>query len=154
MSLGSSTRAETHTLLKTITPVESIVARYYYKENKVLIPNKDFFQGNMAYEGGYVFEPTPGLYNWVMAMDFASLYPSVQRQFNISPETFKGIDFERDLKEGEIRLPNGAIFDNSKDSVFRKYLKDFYFGRKASKKKQFQADTDIYNLESLLKEQS
>ncbi len=86
-----------------------------------------------------------------MAMDFASLYPSVQQQFNISPESFRGVDYERKLEPGEIRLPNGAIFDNSKDSIFRKYLRDFYNKRKQSKKMQLKVDTEISKLEKYLK---
>ena len=150
MSIGNSTKAELNSLLKTIAPVESIITRYYYNEHLVIIPKRDFNEKDLAYEGGFVFEPVPGLYKWVMAMDFASLYPSVQQQFNISPESFKGIDFERELKSDEIRLPNGAIFDNSKDSIFRKYLKDFYNNRKKSKNIQLQIDEEITKLERLL----
>jgi DNA polymerase elongation subunit (family B) len=151
ISIGNSTKAELHTLLKTITPVESIITRYYVQDNMIIIPKASFNETDLAYEGGYVFEPIPGLYKWVMAMDFASLYPSVQQQFNISPETFRGIDYERPLKDGEIRLTNGAIFDNSTDSVFRKYLRDFYQKRKSSKKLQLQVDSEMAELGRLIK---
>ena len=150
--LGNSTKAEAHTLLGTIQPVENIIARYYLEDNMVLIPDGKL-NNSEAYDGGFVFEPTPGLYKWVLAMDFASLYPSVQRQFNISPETFRGIDFERELLDGEIRLPNGAIFDNSKDSVFRKYLRDFYQKRKDSKKIKLAIEQEIFKLKQILNDE-
>lgn len=151
IEIGNSTHAEMHTLLKTITPVESIITRYYYNEKKVILPKETNGNQDMAYEGGYVFDPIPGLYKWTLAMDFSSLYPTVQRQFNISPETYKGIDFERTLSPTEIRLPNGAIFENGYDSVFRKYLSDFFGRRKKSKQTQLQIESEISELEKYLK---
>lgn len=38
-------------------------------------------------EGAFVFEPKAGLHEGVCAVDFAALYPSIIRTFNISPET-------------------------------------------------------------------
>ncbi len=35
------------------------------------------------YNGGFVFEPKPGLYDAVVCLDFASLYPSIMRAYNI-----------------------------------------------------------------------
>lgn len=39
------------------------------------------------YEGAYVFPPEVGMHRNVAAFDFKSLYPSMVRAFNISPET-------------------------------------------------------------------
>lgn len=38
-------------------------------------------------KGGLVFLPEPGIYGEVAELDFASLYPAIMAQFNISPET-------------------------------------------------------------------
>lgn len=35
--------------------------------------------------GGFVMESTPGLYDWVLVLDFKSLYPSIIRTFKIDP---------------------------------------------------------------------
>jgi len=44
-----------------------------------------------AYEGAYVFEPIPGVYDGGIAcVDFNSLYPSSIRVMNLSPETYVG----------------------------------------------------------------
>lgn len=44
-----------------------------------------------AYEGAYVFEPIPGVYDGGIAcVDFNSLYPSSIRAMNLSPETYVG----------------------------------------------------------------
>ncbi len=40
-------------------------------------------------KGGLTFQPEPGLYENVLELDFASLYPSLMVKFNLSPETVK-----------------------------------------------------------------
>jgi DNA polymerase-2 len=35
--------------------------------------------------GGFVMDSTPGLYDWVLVLDFKSLYPSIIRTFKIDP---------------------------------------------------------------------
>ncbi|MEM4755985.1 MAG: DNA polymerase II [Candidatus Woesearchaeota archaeon] len=48
--------------------------------------------------GGYVMEPKPGIYQYVMVCDFKSLYPSIIRTFNIDPLTFVGINQNPELE--------------------------------------------------------
>lgn len=38
--------------------------------------------------GGYVFPQLPGLYEWVLLVDFQGLYPAIMRRFNISNDTY------------------------------------------------------------------
>jgi len=40
-----------------------------------------------ADRGGFTFAPDPGLYEDVVEVDFASLYPSIMCEYNVSPET-------------------------------------------------------------------
>jgi DNA polymerase elongation subunit (family B) len=40
-----------------------------------------------SYAGGYIKEPIPGLYEWIIDLDFTSLYPSIIRSLNIGIET-------------------------------------------------------------------
>jgi DNA polymerase elongation subunit (family B) len=42
-----------------------------------------------TYEGGFVFEPKPGLYNDLVVFDYRSLYPTIISSHNISPGTLK-----------------------------------------------------------------
>jgi DNA polymerase elongation subunit (family B) len=53
------------------------------------------------YAGGYLKEPIPGLYEWVIDLDFTSLYPSIIRSLNIGIETLLG------------RIVNGGKYDNN-----------------------------------------
>lgn len=66
--------------------------------------------GGLASPGGYVMSSHPGLYDYVLVLDFKSLYPSIIRTFKIDPmglaeglkdpdhsiEGFKGACFSRD----------------------------------------------------------
>ena len=47
-------------------------------------------QGEEGFEGAYVKDPVPGLYDWVYSADVTSLYPSTIMSLNISPEKKRG----------------------------------------------------------------
>jgi DNA polymerase elongation subunit (family B) len=51
-----------------------------YKKDVVLDKR---VKDKVFYNGGFVFEPKPGLYDGVICLDFASLYPSIMRAYNI-----------------------------------------------------------------------
>lgn len=61
--------------------------------------------GGAEIAGGLVLDSTPGLYRNILVFDFASLYPSLIRTFNIDPMTLApspGAD--------DVRTPSGASF--------------------------------------------
>jgi DNA polymerase elongation subunit (family B) len=60
---------------------------------------EDAEQGPVA--GAFVHEPTGGMYDWVASYDVNSLYPSVIRMLNISPECLYG-QFEHTATESRI----------------------------------------------------
>jgi len=68
----------------------------YLKRQGIVSPNKPtttnpaLKQLEEEYAGGYLKDPTPGLYEWVIDLDFTSLYPSIIRSLNIGIETFIG----------------------------------------------------------------
>ena len=55
---------------------------------------------NDDYAGGYLKDPVPGLYEWVIDLDFTSLYPSIIRSLNMGIETLIG------------RIVNNGKYDN------------------------------------------
>lgn len=65
---------------------DSFCYNYLWDNNKVIQPfshdNED-----SSFEGAFVIEPIPGKYEWVATFDVTSLYPSIIRFLNISPET-------------------------------------------------------------------
>ena len=48
-------------------------------------PNLKDIQTNEHAAGGYVIEPTPGIYENIIVLDFKSLYPSIIQTFKIDP---------------------------------------------------------------------
>lgn len=62
------------------------------------------------YEGAYVFPPVIGMHKNVAAFDFKSLYPSMVRAFNISPETLIKEEKRAEFREGELcRCPEVLV---------------------------------------------
>lgn len=59
----------------------------WLKEEQIVIPPKEFQEKSEQFIGAYVKDPKPGLYNYVVSFDVASLYPSIIRVLNIGLET-------------------------------------------------------------------
>jgi DNA polymerase elongation subunit (family B) len=70
----------------------------YLKSKNIAIPPKNNVDKDEKFDGAYVKEPTPGMYDYVVSFDLASLYPSLIMMFNISPETIV-----------DIRHPNASV---------------------------------------------
>jgi DNA polymerase elongation subunit (family B) len=64
-----------------------IIIYNYLKKRNIVIPPKEKTDKDSKYEGAYVKEPIPGMYDWVVSFDLNSLYPHLIMQYNISPET-------------------------------------------------------------------
>ena len=78
--------------------------------------------------------PVPGHFKYVACYDFASMYPNVQMQFNISPDSFLG---KGNIKRNGTEIPtkNDTFFDSKQDSVTRTILDRLYNKRVETKKK-------------------
>ena len=78
----------------------------YLKRQGIVSPNKPtttrpaLYDIKEEYAGGYLKDPVPGLYEWVIDLDFTSLYPSIIRSLNIGIETYVG------------RIVNNDKYDN------------------------------------------
>lgn len=146
--LANLTRAEVYEVFGTISSVEIVQNEYLYMENKVvpLSVQKNEFK---EYEGAFVFKPDPGIHKWVLGLDYASLYPSTQRQFNISPETFKFKDKNYQSKNNEIKCASGSVFAKDFDGFIPKILTHFYNERKRHKKEMKKADSIVKSLEEI-----
>ena len=95
-------------------------------------------------------DPKTGLYEWVVSFDFASLYPSIMRQWNISPESYlRNVNDPTQVDtEKEILCSSGAVFKKDEDSVFRTILSEYYGKRKASKKIYMEIEGEIEQLKA------
>ena len=73
--------------LGTVRLWEQLIAKELYA--KQIVPLCSSVSGGYrAYPGGYVSEPQVGRHHWVSSFDLNSLYPMLEIQVNISPETF------------------------------------------------------------------
>lgn len=70
------------------------------------------------YEGAYVKEPVPGMYEWVIALDVASMYPNAIRYLNISPETILSYE-EFDSLPTPIKLLKSSSADRNIQTIIQ-----------------------------------
>lgn len=98
----------------------SNIADKCFKQGKVL-SNPQYF--DYYFKGGFVGKPKPGVYKYVFTLDFASLYPSIMRAYNISIDSIiKVQDWTKyDPSEYEI---NYFESEEPLDFVSTCYLKD------------------------------
>ncbi len=99
-----------------------------------------------GYEGSFVYQPISGIYKNVIALDFASLYPTTIRQFNISPETFIVKDKGHKRQADEIMCTSGAVYKRDLPGFIPKICTDFYTQRKVYKKDMMTAIDEKYHL--------
>lgn len=90
--------------------------------------------GEVEYEGGFVLDPTPGLHEDVVALDFGAMYPTIMIAYNVSPDTHVP---EGEEAEGEVNVAPGAghRFLVQPDGFFRRILRDLVDSRRAMKKR-------------------
>jgi DNA polymerase elongation subunit (family B) len=122
------------------------IYNFLSKQNIVIPNNQRHSSGEFA--GAYVKDPVPGLYGWVMSFDFASLYPSIIRQWNISPETLISgghnpislEDIRLNEKEDEeyCLAANGSWYRNDITGFSPTIMKYIIDGRKAIRKQIFE----------------
>ena len=131
--------------------IEIVQAEYLYRENKVFpVTKKD--KEKKEYEGAFVFAPIPGIYRNVYCLDYASLYPTTMRQFNISPDTLLFKDKNHVPKDNEIKCTNGCVYTNEFEGFIPKILSDYFAKRKEYKKMMMKAEKEKYRLMEILKE--
>ena len=151
--LGNITRVEALRAYSPIYMAESAMCREFLLRGKVFPRTDKFNRKRENYEGAFVVEPKTGLYEWVASFDFASLYPSIMRQWNISPESYI-----RNLQAGETGNPeveivcsSGAVFQKTPDSAFRSILTDYYGRRKIAKRAYLEIEEEIEQLKKYIK---
>lgn len=82
----------------------------YLKRKNIVSPNKPTTYNpslkdiKEKYAGGYLKEPIPGLYEWVIDLDFTSLYPSIIRSLNMGVETLVGRVVNKDKYDNQWSL--------------------------------------------------
>ena len=139
MTLANITKMPLYKAASPVAVTESLMARKLSEMNmRIGTEFKEDGQKDGQYVGAFVKEPATGFYEGVSAFDFASLYPSIMRQFNISPDAYIEQVFEDQIKERRkdkdvIVCDNGVVY-KKEDSILKKILSDLYSQRKEYKK--------------------
>jgi DNA polymerase elongation subunit (family B) len=89
-----------------------VIIHNYLINQRVVVPQPTKIRKDHSILGGFVKEPKPGMYNWVVSFDLNSLYPHLIMQYNISPETYVGQLPDIVGEEGVMKILNGHL-DNS-----------------------------------------
>jgi DNA polymerase elongation subunit (family B) len=90
----------------------------YLKRQNIVSPNKPttirpaLYDIKEEYAGGYLKDPIPGLYEWVIDLDFTSLYPSIIRSLNIGIETYIGRIVNKDKYDNNWTLDDLKAMDH------------------------------------------
>ena len=102
----------------------------YLKRKGIVSPNKPTTYNpalkeiKEEYAGGYLKDPIPGLYEWVIDLDFTSLYPSIIRSLNMGIETLVGRVVNRDKFDNQWSLRELKAMDPNKIVEIEKVKKD------------------------------
>lgn len=83
------------------------------------------------YEGAFVFEPTPGLYENIAMFDFTSYWPSIIVTFNLSKSTFLN---KKEKNSIEVEIKDKKEYFTKKVGFFPDMLRELIEKRKEFKK--------------------
>ena len=143
LTLATITKMPLYKAASPVAVTESLIARKLVDSNmKIAVEfDKEDSKKETKYEGAFVKEPIVGYYSGVSAFDFASLYPSIMRQFNISPDSYVEIIPEREIEarrkdDNIIVCENGVVY-KKEDSMLKLILSDLYSQRKDYKKTSY-----------------
>ena len=144
-----------------------IIIYNYLRERNIVVPPKEVSSRNDQFVGAYVKEPKPGGYDWVCSFDLNSLYPSIIRFLNISPETIlsekhpqvSGVDVEKLInKEIDIKTPedicvaaNGAMFSKNKQGIMPQLVIKMYEERVKYKRTMLAQKQVLVDIETEMK---
>ncbi len=114
----------------SIASLDSLYLRKL-KERGYVAPSSKYADREERTTGGYVMNPKPGIYDYVLVFDFKSLYPSIMRTFNIDPLMFRN----KKAHESLITAPNGAMFSKKK-GILPEILDGLWEEREKARKKK------------------
>ncbi len=129
--------------LGSLAITEGVLRNRFREQDNIVLFKEDRGDAESTIAGGWVKDPVVGMNRWCVTYDFASLYPTTQRQFFIAPENFVGIqnpnnrsfcDNGRPIDlNNHVLCVNGAVFEKRLSPTLR-MLEDVYADRKKAKK--------------------
>jgi DNA polymerase elongation subunit (family B) len=147
--------------LSTLNITEGILRKKLKdQKNIVLVKNDQSDESSSSVKGGWVKEPVTGMASWTCCFDFASLYPTTMRQFNISADSYKGQKIKGknltlfngqqiEIEPTDIITKNGSVF-RAEDGVVTQTMAEVYANRKKYKKVMLEKKLELDELEKEL----
>lgn len=141
--ISTLSRVKIQDSFSTLPVTEGILRRKLKNEKNVILCKLGDSESGESVAGGFVKEPIKGISKYTVCYDFASLYPTSMRMFNISVDSYKGVisndrkyaifnSKKIDLEPNDIILLNGAVFRNEV-GVVNQVMTNIYGDRKKYK---------------------
>lgn len=143
-------RLELNVAFSTIQPTHVVMCNFVYPQYKVIVDKKKIDTEESGYAGAFVWPTRPGIFKYIGGLDFASLYPSIMRQFQISPESFLFKNKNYVPKPDEIKTCSGAVYKKNPNAMIPAILTHYFALRKAAKKDKKIANTEYEELKHIL----
>jgi DNA polymerase elongation subunit (family B) len=138
--------------LGSLAITEGVLRNRFRKMDNIVLFRDEKGDADSTIAGGWVKDPVVGMNQWCVTYDFASLYPTTQRQFFIAPETFIGLQNEKDKSkctngrpidpDKHVLCVNGVVFEK-RISPTLNMLEDVYADRKKAKKVMMDKKEDL-----------
>ena len=149
LSFSTTMMIEPNYALSSVRPVTNVISNFANRKNLVFprVLNRQKKRRDEEFAGAYVKAPTPGLYKSVIALDYASLYPSTIRTMAISPENliYQGSRF-RPTQEQMKKYPEDpyAAYNEYIDCSVVKDKLEKEYERDVPKNQQIPRDQRVY----------
>ena len=131
---------ELNRIFSPVFMTEIFMCRMFYKDGLIIPTKRHTDSDQEKYAGAYVMETISGFYEAICCFDFTSMYPFIQMQFNISPDSYLGktgdMDFLNMPCEKWTVTKNDTVFSLDNDSAARKILLNLYNERKDAQKER------------------
>jgi DNA polymerase elongation subunit (family B) len=138
--------------LASLAITEGVLRNRFREMDNIVLFKDEKGDAESAIAGGWVKDPVVGMNRWCVTYDFASLYPTTQRQFFIAPENFVGVqdpsrkeycDNGRKIdKDKHVVCVNGVVFEKRMSPTLR-MLEDVYADRKKNKNIMMQKKEEL-----------
>lgn len=129
-AISKFARVDVSKVFSAVYITETLMCREFLLRGQYMANDRRNIEEEATYDGAYVAKPEPGFYKYVSCFDFASMYPNIQIQFNISPDVYLGkVQEGYKILEDQILTKNSTVFSKRTDSAARTILTRLYNGR-------------------------
>lgn len=156
-----------------------VIISNYLKADGIIVNSNQLYDSSGAdvYEGAYVKPPQVDKFDWVCSFDLTSLYPSLIRTYNISPDVDANMDISQicpdvkrsvdsdyvtysddvmksitaTLKDKDLAMAaNGTLYKRDKKGFMAALMEQYFNYRKAYKKEMLRLQGEVQAIKAEL----